>query len=159
VFDLARRQPLTEAVVAVDMALHQRLVDLAELRTYVAASPVCRGIAQARRVTELAQAASESPMESRLRLVLVQAGLPCPEVQVPLHDVDGRFIGRPDLYYPAHRLAIEFDGGPHRDTLVEDNRRQNRLLNAGCRLLRFTAADVYKAPDAILAQVRAALKG
>ena len=98
-------------------------------------------------------------MESRLRLLLVQAGLPRPEVQVPLHDADGRFIGRLDLYYRVQRLAIEFDGGAHRETLVEDNRRQNRLLNAGCRLLRFTAADVYSTPDAILAQVRVALKG
>jgi len=98
-------------------------------------------------------------MESRLRLLLVQAGLPRPGVQVTLHDVNGRFIGRPDLYYRAQRLAIEFDGGTHRDSMVEDNRRQNRLLNTGCRLLRFTAADVYNTPGAILAQVRAPLNG
>jgi len=158
-FDLSRRLALVDAVVAVDMALHQRLVDGSELRAYVAASPTCRGIAQARRVTELAEAATESPMESRLRLLLVQAGLPRPEVQVTLHDVNGRFIGRPDLYYRAQRLAIEFDGGTHCDSMVEDNRRKNRLLNTGCRLLRFTAADVYNTPGAILAQVRAALNG
>ena len=159
VFDLSRRLPLIEAVAAVDMALHRRLVDLVELRAYVGANPRCRGIAQARQATELAQAAAESPMESRLRMLLILAGLPRPEVQVPLHDERGRFIGRPDLYYRAHRIGLEFDGGTHRDSLVEDNRRQNRLLDAGCRLLRFTAADVYNHPDEIIAQVRAALRG
>src|SRR5262245_56595857 len=157
VFDLSRRLPLIEAVVAVDLALHQILVALGDLRRYVAANAPCRGIAQARRATELADPAAESPMESRLRMLLVLAGLPGPEVQVPLYDARGRFIGRPDLYYRAHRIGLEFDGGTPRDSLVEDNRRQNRLLNAGCRRLRFTAADVYSHPHQIIAQVRAAL--
>ncbi len=66
--------------------------------------------------------------------------------------------GRPDLYYPSHRLGIEYDGGTHRTSLVEDNRRQNRLGNAGIRLLRFTSADYYNAPEAIVSQVRTALR-
>ena len=64
-------------------------------------------------------------------------------------------MGRPDLFYPAQRLAIEYDGGIHRDKLVEDNRRQNLLLSAGIGLLRFTRADVYGAPDSVVGQVRA----
>ena len=93
----------------------------------------------------------------RLRLLLVLAGLPPPQVQVPLYDADERFVGRPDLYYPTRRVGLEYHGGTHRDSLVADNRRQNRLLNAGFRLLRFTAADVYNTPDSVVAQVRAAL--
>ena len=54
-------------------------------------------------------------------------------------------------------LAIEFDGGTHRDRMVEDNCRQNGLIGAGYRLLRFTAADVYGAPDTVAMQVRHAL--
>jgi very-short-patch-repair endonuclease len=54
-------------------------------------------------------------------------------------------------------LAIEYDGGNHRDRLVEDHRRQNGLINAGLRLLRFTAADVYGNPDLVAMQVRHAL--
>jgi very-short-patch-repair endonuclease len=157
VFDLSRWLPFIEAVVAVDMALHRGLVDRAGLRAHVAEHPPCGGLVQARRVVELAEPAAESPMESRLRILLVRGGLPRPHVQVPLRDDRGGFVGRPDLYYPAEKLAIEFDGGTHRDSLVGDNRRQNRLLNAGYRLLRFTAADVYAVPNAIVAQVRAAL--
>ena len=43
-------------------------------------------------------------------------------------------LARTDLYYPDQRLALEYDGGSHRESLVEDNRRQNRLLRraSGC---------------------------
>jgi hypothetical protein len=40
----------------------------------------------------------------------------------------------------------EYDGSIHRENLTGDNRRQNRMVNAGYRLLRFTAADVLSAP-------------
>jgi len=158
VFDLARRLPLVDAVAAVDAALHNRIVDLAEFRSYVAAHSRCAGVARARQVADLADASSESQMETRLRMLLVLAGLPRPQAQVPLYDHRGRLLRRPDLYYPEQRVGLEYDGGSHRDSLVEDNRRQNRLLSAGFRLLRFTAADVYNTPDAVVAQVGAALK-
>jgi hypothetical protein len=87
-------------------------------------------------------------------MVLLLGGLPRPEAQTSVHDSKGRFLGRPDLYYPSHRLGLEYDGGTHRTTLVDDNRRQNRLLAAGIRLLRFTAGDVLRNPDSIRMQVR-----
>jgi very-short-patch-repair endonuclease len=155
--ELGSRSDLVEAVVAVDMALRKRMVDLAELREYAIAHGRRRGIANLRRAIDLAEPATESAMETRLRLLLVLNGLPRPQTQVRIHDGHGRFLGQPDLYYPVQRLGLEYDGGTHRDSLVEDNRRQNRLLNAGVRLLRFTAADVHRDPDAIVAQVRAAL--
>ena len=61
------------------------------------------------------------------------------------------------MLYRRQRLAIEYDGGTHRERMVEDNRRQNGLVGAGYRLLRFTAADVYGAPDTVAMQVRHAL--
>ena len=96
-------------------------------------------------------------MESRLRMLLIQNGLPRPQAQVPIHDRSGRFAGRLDLYYEQRRLGIEFDGSGHRDTVTEDNRRQNRLLEAEVRLLRSTASDVLSRPDTVVAQVRAQL--
>ena len=96
-------------------------------------------------------------METRLRLLLILSGLPRPQVQVPLHDAKGHFIGRPDLYYPTQRLAVEYDGASHRENMTADHRRQNRLLNAGYRLLRFTAADVLSTPDSVVLLVRQAL--
>jgi hypothetical protein len=93
-------------------------------------------------------------METRLRLLLVLAGLPRPGVQISLRDDEGRHLGRPDLLYRVQRLAIEYDGGNHRDRLIEDDRRQNGLVRAGFRLLRFTGPDVYKTPDLTVMQVR-----
>jgi hypothetical protein len=101
---------------------------------------------------------AESPMETRLRWLLLEAGLPRPEVQADLHDADGQFVGRADLLYRVARLVIEYDGTNHRDRLVEDNRRQNTLINAGFRILRYTAADVHRRPEAIVMQVRRALR-
>ena len=156
-FDLARHLPLVDAVVAVDTAMRQMLVDLASLDEYIAEHRRAQGNAQACRVVELAEPRSESPMESRLRVLLVLAGLPRPRAQVDVCDALGRLLGRLDLYYPTQRLGLEYDGEAHRERLVADNRRQNRLLAAGYRLLRFTAADVYRRPGAVVAQVRSAL--
>jgi very-short-patch-repair endonuclease len=144
-------------VIALDMALHKRIVDLADLRTFCEANRGAKRIAKLRRAIELAEPATESPMESRLRMLLVMARLPRPQAQVALHDPAGRFLGRPDLYYPSHKLGLEYDGGTHRDSLVEDNRRQNRLLNGGIRLLRFTAADIFQTPESVIAQIRLAI--
>lgn len=158
VCDLARRLPLTDAVAAVDMALHQRLVDLAELNSAVAARQGSKGVVRLRLVVGLAEPGSESRMETRFRLILVRAGLPRPEVQAALIDQRGEPIGRADLYYASHRLVLEYDGAVHRDKLVEDSRRQNLLVSAGYRILRFSAADVLRNPDGIIKQVRAALR-
>ncbi|HEY8863697.1 MAG TPA: DUF559 domain-containing protein [Candidatus Dormibacteraeota bacterium] len=69
-------------------------------------------------------------METRLRWLPIQRGLPRPEVQTNLYDLNNRFVGRADLYYPTARLIVEYDGGNHRERLVEDDRRQNLLVNA-----------------------------
>jgi Protein of unknown function (DUF559) len=157
VCDLASSLPLFDAVAAVDMALHKHLVDLADLEVTVGNRWGSKGVVRLRRTVALADCSSESPMETRLRLTLVLAGLPRPEAQVSLFDERGNFLGRPDLYYRSHRLGLEYDGTNHRDNLAEDNRRQNRLVSAGYQLLRFTAADIARTPDAVVAQVRMAL--
>jgi very-short-patch-repair endonuclease len=153
---LCLRRPAVEALIAIDRAIHLRLVDSAALRQYAEAADGRRGAARLRSLALLG-APAESPMETRLRWLLIQARLPRPEVQTSLSDAATSFVGRADLYYPSKRLILEYDGGNHRERLVEDNRRQNLLINAGFRLLRFTAADIYGRPQVVVAQVRAAL--
>ena len=155
--ELCSRLNLVEAVVIADEALHSGRLRFDELTSWADNHAGHRGMRNLRRVLSFVEAATESPMESRLRMVLVLGGLPRPKAQVTIRDRWGRALGRPDLYYADHRLGIEYDGGSHRESLAEDNRRQNRLLNAGVRLLRFTAADVLRNPETIVSQVRAAL--
>ena len=157
--EVCLRLNLTEAVVLLDAALHDHRVSLASLRSWTEARAGSKGIRPLRLALEFVEPKTESPMESRLRMQLVLGGLPRPRAQVALHDRWGRFVGRPDLYYEDARLGIEYDGGTHRDSMTEDNRRQNKLLNAGYRLLRFTASDVLSHGDTVVMQVRAMLPG
>jgi hypothetical protein len=155
--DIGRRMPLVEGTAIADMALNLGLTDISTFVAWARTRTGGRGLVNLRRTADLAEPRTESPMETRLRLVLVLAGLPRPEAQVSIYDRNGNFVGRPDLYYGKQKLGIEYDGGVHRNQLAEDNRRQNLLLQAGVRLLRFTAADVLSRPALVVAQVRAML--
>ena len=157
VADVSGRLSLTEAVVVVDRALHLRRTNLPRLLEAAAAAKARLGVAMFRRVLGHAEPKAASHMETRMRMTIVLGGLPRPEAQVPIYDRHGNFIGRPDLYYPEQRLGIEYDGAAHKNQLAEDNRRQNLLLEAGVRLLRFTASDVLSTPNLVVAQVRALL--
>jgi hypothetical protein len=145
-----------EALVAMDMAVRLGKVSSVGLVRYANERGGVVGCVRLRQLGGLAEPA-ESPMETRLRWLFIEAGLPRPQVQVDLYGPDGHFIGRADIYYPAARLAIEFDGGNHKNRLVADNRRQNELIAAGFTVLRFTTADLRDRPDAIVAQVRGVL--
>jgi very-short-patch-repair endonuclease len=150
--ELCLRRPAVEALVAIDMAIRKRRTTSRGLAEYAEAIKGRPGAARLRSLAQLA-APAESPMETRLRWLLIEAGLQRPQVQAKLLDV----AARADLYYPEARLVIEYDGGNHRDRLAEDDQRQNLLLRAGYRLLRFTASDVYGHQDVVIDQVRGAL--
>jgi len=155
VCDLGSRPDVVESVVAIDMALHAGLVHMTDLTAHVEANAGAKGIKRLRRALCLADAGAESPMETRLRMVLIKARLPRPMVQADLRDSSGILIGRADLYYADCKLVIEYDGTNHRERMAEDLRRQNALLNAGFHLLRFTAGDLRE-PRSIVDQVRQA---
>ena len=155
--DVSARQAVPQAVVIADAVAHARLTTKARLAARAVASAGRPGIRRFRRVLDLLEPATESPMETRLRMLLVLAGLERPAVQHRIYDEGGNFVARVDLYYPGARLAIEYDGATHKTSIVEDNRRQNRLAQVGIRLLRFTASDVYDRPQAVIAEVRGML--
>jgi hypothetical protein len=148
---------LTDGVVILDMALRAGLLTLDDLREWIDDHPRHRGIGRLGRAIFLADAASESPMETRLRVLLVTNGLPRPCVQKSLVGPDGSFIARPDLFYADARLVIEYDGAGHRDKLAADNRRQNRIVEAGYRVLRYAAGDILHRPAGVVDEVRRAL--
>lgn len=158
--DLARTENLTDAVIALDALLLRGVVTKADVAAYARASTL-HGIRRVRRALDLAAIGAESPMETRTRLTIVLAGLPPPVPQFKVFDATGSFIARLDLAFPDAKVGIEYDGDHHRDRFVftRDAWRLNRLRLAGWTILRFTADDVLRYPDRVVAQVRTALGG
>jgi hypothetical protein len=58
-------------------------------------------------------ARSRSLPESETRVLLIAAGLPRPEVNLDVHDGDGRFLGCGDLVFRLWKLIVEYEGGQH----------------------------------------------
>ncbi|PZE74734.1 endonuclease domain-containing protein [Curtobacterium sp. MCBD17_019] len=88
---------------------------------------------------------SESPMETLIRLVIVDAGFPEPQLNTDVHSPAGRFLGRVDLAYPDLRIGVEYDGEHHRTdraTWQHDATRSNGFVSAGWLILHVTARDV-----------------
>lgn len=84
-------------------------------------------------------------MESLVRVILVAAGLPCPEVNPWIVNADGRRVARVDLLFPQWKLIVEYDGIHHeRDKRQRqrDHERREELDSLGYRMLVITTADL-----------------
>ncbi|GAA1307392.1 DUF559 domain-containing protein [Pseudonocardia xinjiangensis] len=152
-FDLARRAPLVEAVVAVDALAHVHGFAPADLVPLGYRHLGARGSAQLPEVVALADPLAESPMESRIRFALLAAGLPAPVLQHPVGPC------RLDMAYPAARLAVEYDGRDHLtpERALYDLDRQAHLTRCGWDVLRFRAREVMLRPWWVAATVQRAL--
>lgn len=159
-FDLGSGIAIAESVIALDALLYQRVIRPPDLAAVDQARRGWPGIDRFRRAAALARPHVESPMETRLRLCLIDAGLPEPTIQYTVLDAGGHIVGRLDLAYERLRIGLEYDGDHHRDrdTFRADAVRLNRLRLQGWTILRFTADDVLRHPDRVIAQVVAALK-
>jgi very-short-patch-repair endonuclease len=155
--DIARVEPLLDAVVALDVLLARAIVGRSELKE-AAAHLVGRGARRAQQAIALADPRSESPPESRLRVLLAMAGLPTVP-QYNVRDRAGNVIARVDLAVPECRVAIEYDGAWHAEDrqFFKDRRRLNRLVAAGWTVLHVTAADMHDF-EGLLARLRALLQ-
>ena len=157
-YDLARRcDDLVEAVVALDRLSNKGAFAPDEVLHL--AENGARGRKRLPRVVDLADRRSGSPMETRLRLVLVLRGLPRPEVQWVVQDERRRRAVWLDLAYPAQRIGIEFEGEVHVEPtrVLRDISRGTNLVDDGWRLYRFTKYEVYGEPDEIAAKIDRAL--
>ncbi|BDZ41394.1 hypothetical protein GCM10025865_06930 [Paraoerskovia sediminicola] len=156
--DLARRLPRTRAVAAVDALLNGTATRITDVRSVFDSMSGARGVRQARTVLDLCDPGAESPRESALRLLLVDAGLPRPVTQHVVRDAEGRFVARVDLAWLRERLAVEYDGA-HHDTpeqIRRDRDRLNRLRLAGWTVLVIDRHQM-RDPHRVVAQVRHAL--
>jgi hypothetical protein len=133
----------------------QRLRD--NVRDRIADRPSRKGIHRALSMLALADGRAESPPESMLKLIVVEAGLPLPEVQYPINDIDGRLLYVLDMAWPARRVALEYDGfAAHEDRQAADAERDRRMLGRGWITVRATAADL-RDPARVLRELRGAL--
>jgi hypothetical protein len=145
----ARDLSLLDLVVLGDSALHGRITTVPELEA--SASRRRWGAAAMTRAIGWMDGRSESPWESLLRVFHRVCGIPVVPQHV-VHDDDGRFVARGDLWIVGSRMLHEYDGGVHRDrrTHRADLDRDRRLLNAQWRRRGYTAVDLLHRPDALL---------
>lgn len=102
-----------------------------------------------------------SPGETRLRLLLVRAGIREPEVNGRVEDRARRLLGHADLVWTAERLVAEYEGDGHRvdrERFRRDIERYENFRDAGWEVVRVTADDLV-GPRAmrLVARIRARL--
>jgi hypothetical protein len=153
--DVIRRSDRIDGVVLLDAMLRRRIVTLPALADAAVEWLGRRGGRRIGEALRLGEPLSESPMETRSRLVLVDAGLPRPVAQYVVRDADGRFVARLDLAYPAHRVGLEYEGDHHREraTFRRDIARLNALSALDWIIIRVTADDIYRNPDQLVRRV------
>lgn len=137
----------------------QRRVTPAELRDVLAMMRnVRRRTLMAATISDL-EGGAEALSEIDLVRLCRRYGLPVPDLQERRTDASGR-IRYLDAYWRERRVHVEVDGAHHMDVRhwAADMRRQNDVWIAGDRILRFAAFDVRNRPDAVAAQLRAALE-
>lgn len=117
--------------------------------------------ARALRAARYVRAEVDSPMESRLRMLIVLAGLPEPKVNHKIRDEHGNVLRRLDLSYPELQLIVEYDGRQHIEREANwqgDLDRREEFDDDGWRILVVTSKGVYKEPGRTIARVHRALK-
>ena len=120
-----------------------------------------RGCRVGRRAAGLARDGVDSPMETRLRLLIVLAGLPEPRVDLILRARDGSWRRRFNLAYEPLRLIVEYDGRQHSEDTEQwltDIDRREELDRRGWRLVVITREGIYNDPLRTLVRVRDALR-
>jgi len=116
-----------------------------------------RFVAVARAAIERIRVGAESAMETWLRLAVVDAGFPEPELQVEVFDGSGRFLARVDMGWRTLRIALEYDGDHHRErrTYEHDQRRDNSMIVNGWLMLHANRTDVGR-PAVLFERLRQA---
>ena len=119
--------------------------------------PRSPGLRELETALDLVDPGAQSPRESYLRLLLIDAGFPRPQTQLPVLGVDGIPVAYLDLGWEHWMVGVEYDGDQHRTDrrqYVKDIRRLEMLERMGWRIVRVVAEDH---PADILRRVRAAI--
>jgi hypothetical protein len=147
--ELAEELSLVELVVAGDWMVRRHRVRLKDLRRAAmrATGPAAR---LARKAALHVRPRVDSPMETRLRMLIVLAGLPEPTVNATVRDVGGEVVRRFDLSWPEVRVIVEYDGRHHVERIEQwesDLDRREEIDDEGWRILVVVAAGIYTDPS------------
>jgi very-short-patch-repair endonuclease len=158
-FDIGRRTPVTQGVQRIDALMNATRVPLTDIERVIIAHPGVRGLDTLRRTLRLVDGGAESPYETLTRLMLVEAGLPRPQTQLPVLDEYGFAVAYLDMGWREYRVGVEYDGAQH----WTDSRQRRRDIERfrdiealGWSVVRVTS-DMLRTPAAVIARVRATL--
>ncbi len=167
--DLAAELPVEDLVVIGDYLVRiprprlesrwEAYAEIDDLRTAIRGHKGKRGIARAAEAVELVRIGADSAPETRLRLALLDAGLPEPELNRPLIDDRGVAWHEPDMQYRRYKIAIEYEGAHHRsaEQLERDITRSENTTAAGWVERRVSRADMREGARGAVAKIRKAL--
>jgi hypothetical protein len=153
--EVARGLRRPRALATLDAALRSRTCVRTELWRAACRQAGRRGIVAVRDLIPLADGLAESPMESELRLIVLDAGLPTPTLQYEVVDGNGE-LRRLDLAWPEHRVAAEYDGVPWHsgaDALRRDRVRHVALQDVGWVAIPAMFDDVRYRPADLVARI------
>lgn len=135
--DLARHLPRTRAVAHLDALVAATNITSGEILTLAARYPRARGIRRARHRVPLLDPGAQSPRESWLRLLVIDAGFPRPETQIQVRCPG--FTAFIDMGWRALKIGLEYDGEVHlsnRSRYVRDIGRHETLGSLGWLVVR-----------------------
>lgn len=159
VFDCLRVVPGDDASTLLDRALQKKWITVEGLAGRVERHGRRKGASPLRALLLQASLGARSEAERLLHRGLRDAGVVGWAANQEAHDAAG-LIGVVDIAFAAARLAVEVDGRAWHvagDRFQRDRSRQNRLVNAGWTVLRFTWEDLTTDMARVIGTIRAAL--
>lgn len=154
-FDIARRGRDVDTIQRLDALAAAAHFKLDDVQALVTRHPRLAGVRQVAPVLARVDAGAQSPKETWLRLVLIEAGFPPPVTQIPVLGTDGFPRYYLDMGWPELMVAVEYDGEQHRlDRAIyrDDLIRSEYIAAQGWSRIRVIAGD--RRPD-IVRRVRA----
>ncbi|HET6968288.1 MAG TPA: hypothetical protein VFI44_08430, partial [Ornithinibacter sp.] len=137
-----------DAAVALLDTRAGQAVGIAALREALRRRNRPRGAVALRQALTLVRAGVRSPMESRARLMFVDAGFPEPEVNAPVEDAAGEWLAEGDLVWRRQRVVGEYQGEHHADRRrrSDDAFRRTLIEDHAWRVKELWAEDIRRGP-------------
>ncbi|OBH81459.1 hypothetical protein A5681_25395 [Mycobacterium scrofulaceum] len=140
--DLARRSRLGISVAAIDALVQATDLKMADIEPLLERYRGRRGMKAARVALGLVDGGAQSPKETWLRLLLIAAGFPAPQTQIPVLNEWGCVVAYLDMGWDDIKVAVEYDGDQHRASryqYVKDVRRLEMIERHGWIVVRVIA--------------------